>query len=111
MKIGDIVHLNWTPQSGNEMAKNHYGVILSCSEFNQLIPRVMVAPITSKFHEAYSPLRVDLNSINKKVEGYICIDHLRAIDPETRNLKLIGDEISFPCREQCRFVLKKIFSV
>jgi len=111
MNLGDIVHLNWTPNAGNEMATKHYGVVLSCYEFNELIPRIGVAPITSKSHIEFASIRVPLETANKKFNGFICLDHIRSIDPLARNMALVDDKITHACKMQCRHILKKIFTL
>ena len=111
MKIGDICHLNWTPNSGSEMASNHYGVILSSNGFNTLVPRLIVAPITSKDYKPFGSLRVPVESLKNSVHGFICIDQIRSVDPDSRGLKILNDEISYSCKNQCKTVLKKIFGI
>jgi mRNA-degrading endonuclease toxin of MazEF toxin-antitoxin module len=111
MNFGDIVHLNWTPQAGNEMARNHYGVIISCAQFNDLIPRVVVAPVTSKNHPEFGGLRISIQSNQKSLTGFICLDHIRTIDPLARNLALTGDQITMNCRKDCKTTLAKIFAL
>jgi mRNA-degrading endonuclease toxin of MazEF toxin-antitoxin module len=111
MNIGDIVHLQWTPSSGKEMAQNHYGVILSSSIFNAQVPRTVVAPITSKEHPEYGRLRVPLEAKKSTIKGFICLDHVRAIDPDSRELRMQGDQISYKCQQECKFVLRKILEL
>lgn len=60
MNFEDIVHLNWTPQAGNEMIRDHYGVVISCAQFDELILIVVVAPITSKNHPEFGRLRIPI---------------------------------------------------
>jgi mRNA-degrading endonuclease toxin of MazEF toxin-antitoxin module len=33
--LGDVVHLDWSPTVGHEMAGPHYGVVMSADLFNQ----------------------------------------------------------------------------
>jgi mRNA-degrading endonuclease toxin of MazEF toxin-antitoxin module len=111
MNFGDIVHLSWTPQAGNEMARDHYGVVISCAQFNELIPRVVVAPITSKNHPEFGRLRIPIQSSQSSLTGFICLDHIRTIDPIARNLTQTGDQITSACRKECKMSLSKIFSI
>lgn len=111
MKLGDVVHLNWSPQSGTEMAQNHYGVVLSVEAFNNLIPRIIVAPITSKERPEFRTLRIPLQTVHGKLNGFICLDHIRSLDPITRNSESVGDELTLACKNQCKLILKKIFSI
>ena len=111
INFGDIVHLNWTPQAGNEMGRDHYGVVISCAQFNELIPRVVVAPITSKNHPEFGRLRIPIQSNQNFLTGFICLDHIRTIDPIARNLASTGDQITSTCRKECKASLVKIFSI
>jgi mRNA-degrading endonuclease toxin of MazEF toxin-antitoxin module len=108
MNPGDVVHLNWSPQSGKEMAFPHYGVVLSSSKFNEAIPNVMVAPITSKERSQFGALRVPVQMKSGSISGYICMDHIRSVDPVTRNLKNSSHSITSNCLGQCRSVISKI---
>jgi mRNA-degrading endonuclease toxin of MazEF toxin-antitoxin module len=108
MSPGDVVHLNWSPQSGKEMAYPHYGVILSSSAFNQTIPNIIVAPITSKDRPQFGALRIQIQMASGNISGYICLDHIRSVDPISRNLKSSSHSITSNCLGQCRSVIKKI---
>jgi len=107
--MGDIVHLNWSPQAGNEMAQNHFGVILSVEKFNKLIPRIVVAPITSKEHPEFGGLRIPVQTNNISTSGYICMDHIRTIDPLKRNLQQQNDSLTPQTISLVKSCLKKIF--
>ena len=111
MKPGDVIHLNWSPQSGSEMSQKHYGVVLSVEAFNKLIPRVVVAPITSKDHPEFGPLRVPVQTSNGKIHGFICLDHVRCLDPDSRGAAQTQDELTLACKNQCKGILKRIFGL
>ena len=111
MNCGDIVHLNWTPNAGTEMAKSHYGVVVSCEEYNSLIPRIIIAPITSKPHKEFAKLRIKVDANRGKISGYICLDHLRAIDPLARKLARTHYQVTPRCIHECKEVLRKIFKI
>lgn len=111
LRPGDVIHLNWSPQSGSEMAQKHYGVVLSVETFNKLIPRIVVAPITSKDHPQFGPLRIPIQSVQGKLHGFICLDHLRCLDADSRGVVSTDDELTFACKSRCKEVLKKIFGI
>lgn len=111
LKLGDIIHLDWSPQSGSEMAQKHYGVILSVEAFNKLIPRIVVAPITSKDRPEFGPLRVPVQTVHSKISGFICLDHIRTLDPDTRGATPHHDELTLACKNQCKAITKKIFGL
>ena len=111
MKPGSIVDLNWSPQSGKEMAEQHQGVVLSCESFNS-IKMYVVAPISSTERPNLKNLRIQaISDTNKKLYGFICMDQIRTVDPETRKLTDTGHKITKKCLYDCQFVLKKIFSL
>lgn len=47
-KRGDLVHLNFSPSAGHEMADRHYGLVLSPVEYNRQSGMALVCAITSK---------------------------------------------------------------
>lgn len=46
--LGDVVHVDWSPAIGHEMAGPHYGLVMSADLFNQSTGMVLAAPITTK---------------------------------------------------------------
>lgn len=109
--MGDIVHMSWSPKSGNEMGGDHYGVVLSVEKFNKLIPRVVVAPITSKDHPEFGGLRIPVQTDNNSIHGFICMDHIRTIDPVERNLQPQNDTLMPQVVQSIKFCLRKIFGI
>jgi mRNA interferase MazF len=47
-KRGDLVHLNFSPSAGHEMADRHYALVLSRDEYNNRTGMAYVVPITSR---------------------------------------------------------------
>jgi len=111
MNIGDIVNMNFTPQSGHEMAGQHYGVVFSNSRFNDLMPLVFVAPITTKFKPQFEALRVKVETLTPGIHGYICLDHLKSIDPNGRDFTVSIHKLTPNCKKQCRDILKEIMNL
>lgn len=111
MNIGDIVHLNWTPQEGQEMAGEHYGVVLSTSSFNNLYPYVIVAPITTHFKKNFENVRVKVETLAPSIHGYICLDNLKSIDPDGRNFETTPNKLTQSCKRRCREILVEIFNL
>jgi hypothetical protein len=67
--------------------------------------------ITSKHRKEFGKLRVEVETIESKVYGYVCVDHLRMVDPKTRNFKLTGGEVTISCLQKCEEALKKVFAL
>lgn len=94
---GDIVLINFNPQSGKEITGNRYAVVLSPNLFNANTGFVSLCPITNtKRGFGYE---VDIpNSeviIQKKegqayLSGVIMTHQLKNLDARSRRLKIIG---------------------
>ena len=83
-RLGDIVHLDWSPALGHEMLGPHYGLVLSADLYNQATGLVIVAPITSKTGKLGGfelPVRAG------RVNGAALLSALRALDYQTRNIQ------------------------
>lgn len=82
---GDLVYLNFSPQSGHEQAGHRPAIVLSPKVFNA--GRFLVAcPITSKT-KGY-PFEVKIPT-GLKIQGVILTDQLRSLDWRSRELKFI----------------------
>lgn len=82
---GDIVYLNFSPQSGHEQAGHRPAIVLSPKLFNSGTFAV-VCPITTK--EKGYPFEVKIpDKLN--VQGVILTDQLRSVDWRSRNLKIV----------------------
>lgn len=107
VKRGDIVLINFDPQSGKEIKGNRYALILSPNLFNANTGFVSLCPITNtKRGFGYE---VDIPEseivIQKKDEefylsGVILTHQLKNLDARSRRLKIVGimpDEIVSDC--------------
>jgi len=85
-KQGDIWHLDFSPAAGNEMLERHFGLILSANGFNQAVPRVFIAPISTVASLARSKgLQVNLTGAGTQTTGVIDLTQARAVDLRARN--------------------------
>ena len=81
--LGDIVHLDWSPTVGHEMAGPHYGLVVSADAFNQGTGMAVVVPITSKGGKLSGfelPVRAG------RINGVAVLSGPRALDYQTRAL-------------------------
>ncbi len=85
--LGDVVHLDWSPTVGHEMAGPHYGVVMSADLFNQSTGMVLAAPITSKGGKL-SGFEVPIQA--GRVSGVIVIVALRSLDYQSRDIQYEG---------------------
>ena len=81
---GDIVWINFDPQSGKEQKGKRPGFIISKKEYNKKTGLALVCPITSK--RKYYPFEVN---IDNKIEGVILSDQVKSIDWNARKVTFI----------------------
>ncbi len=81
---GDIVLLNFNPQSGKEQAGKRPAIVISPLKYNKIVGLMICAPVTSK-SKGY-PFEVSLPKV-LKTKGYILSDHIRNLDWQTRKTK------------------------
>lgn len=78
---GDIVKLQFNPQSGGEQAGYRPAIVISPAEYNRISKLILVCPITSR--KKGWPFEVELESSMKTV-GVVLVDQLKSIDCTTR---------------------------
>jgi mRNA interferase MazF len=98
---GDVVWLNFTPQSGHEQAGRRPAVVISPAAYNKKVGLALFCPITSQI-KGY-PFEVALPK-NSKISGVILTDQVKSLDWQAREVKFIA-KISSEAMEE---VLKKI---
>ena len=79
---GDIVLLDFNPQSGKEQAGKRPAVVISPKAYNAKVGLAIFCPITSKIKDY--PFEVVLPK-NLKTKGVILADHLKNLDWQARN--------------------------
>ena len=86
VKQGDIIWLNFDPQTGHEQRGRRPAVVVSNENFNRFTKMAMVCPIThtDKSH----PFHVRLNN-QTQTNGVILCDQLRTLDIYARQFELI----------------------
>jgi mRNA interferase MazF len=92
LKQGDIIFINFNPQSGHEQAGLRPALIISNNSYNNITGLYMVCPI-SNTNKGF-PLHVPLTG-RTKTTGVIMCEHVKALDVISRNAvfkeKLPGD--------------------
>jgi mRNA interferase MazF len=89
-KQGEIIWIDFDPQSGHEQAGRRPALVLSHTTYNQTLKRAFVCPITSKV-KGY-PFEVRIKTAT--IDGVVLSDHFKNIDWTTRNTKLTGERVS-----------------
>lgn len=82
---GDIVALNFDPQSGHEQKGRRPAVIISNQTFNQHMGLAFACPITNT--KRNSPFHIEVKSEN--ITGFIMSEQMKSIDYNSRNIKFI----------------------
>lgn len=81
---GDIVSLNFNPQTGKEQAGRRPAVVISPLKYNKIVGLMICAPITSK-NKGY-PFEVELPQA-LKTRGVVLADHIRNVDYKMRKAR------------------------
>jgi len=82
---GDIVALNFDPQSGHEQKGRRPAIIISNQTFNQHLGLAFACPITNT--KRNSPFHIEVKSEN--ITGYIMGEQMKSIDYNSRKIKFI----------------------
>lgn len=84
---GDIIWLNFCPQSGHEQKGRRPALVISNNDFNDFMKcAAMVCPITSNVKPI--PLQVELDE-RTKTKGVIMCNQAKILDISERNAKFI----------------------
>ena len=83
---GDLVWINFNPQSGHEQAGRRPALVLSPSSYNSKVGLAILCPITSKI-KGY-PFEVVLPS-KVSVSGVVLSDQVKNMDWKSRNIEFI----------------------
>ncbi len=86
VKQGDIIKINFNPQTGHEQAGYRPAVVVSNDFFNQKTNLTIVCPITNTNNRF--PLHIPLDS-RTQTTGVILCEHIKALDLNARACKVI----------------------
>ncbi len=84
---GEIVWLQFTPQTGHEQSGRRPAVIISPREYNQRVGLCLCCPVTSQV-KGY-PFEVNLPR-GLEVTGAVLCDQVKSLDWRARHATLIG---------------------
>src|SRR5690348_9403628 len=94
-KRGDLVHMNFSPSSGHEIADRHYALVLSAHGYNRKSRMAIVCPITS--HPRGWPYEVPVPAgllPEKKgvgtVQSVVLSDGVKQVDYREREMEFIA---------------------
>lgn len=85
VKRGEVYWVNLDPTVGTEIQKTRPALIVSPDDLNDALPRVIIAPLTSKGQALGCRPEIKFDGRNAR----ILLDHIRAVD-KRRLLGKIG---------------------
>ena len=91
VRQGDIVLVNFTPQSGHEQAGKRPAVVVSNDVFNEKTSMTIVCPVTNADNKF--PLHVPLDG-RTRTTGVILCEHVKALDIEAWGYKVVERALS-----------------
>ncbi len=80
---GDIVWLNFDPQTGREQSGKRPAIILSPASYNRTVGLAIVCPITSRI-KGYP---FEVLTEGKNIKGAVLADHVKSMDWRSRQAK------------------------
>jgi mRNA interferase MazF len=83
---GDLVWLEFDPQSGHEQTGRRPALVLSPASYNQKVGLMLCCPITTKA-KGY-PFEVEIKT--KEVAGVVLSDQVKSLDWRARNAHSAG---------------------
>lgn len=84
---GDLIWLEFNPQSGHEQNGHRPALVISPKSYNQTVGLALICPITSKIKNY--PFEVLLPE-NFKISGAILSDQIKSLDWNFRKAKFIA---------------------
>jgi mRNA interferase MazF len=111
-KRGDLVHMNFSPSAGHEMADRHYAMVLSPLAYNRKSRMAVVCAITSRVRgwpfEVLLPaaLLPEKTGIGK-VSSVVVADAVRQVDYREREMEFMAEAP----RDVVEDVLDKLLAV
>jgi mRNA interferase MazF len=85
---GDIVWLDFQPQTGREQGGRRPAVVISNGNYNKVVGLAIFCPITSEV-KGY-PFEVALPN-DFPISGVVLVDQVKSLDWQKRNAEFIGN--------------------
>jgi len=91
---GDLVHMNFSPSAGHEMAQRHYAIVLSPLSYNRQARMALVCPITSRSRGWAWEIELPPGLLPPKagvgdVRSFIISDAVRQVDYREREMDFV----------------------
>ncbi|WP_044409958.1 type II toxin-antitoxin system PemK/MazF family toxin [Thiomicrospira microaerophila] len=86
---GDVVLVNFNPAKGQEIGKYRPAIILSEATDNEILPTLMVIPLSTQLVEDALPYRLRISARDKlQQDSDACINEIRALSKQRVKEKL-----------------------
>ena len=91
---GDLVHMNFSPSAGHEMAERHYALVMSPGSYNRKSRMAVVCAITSRARDW--PFEIELPAgllppkQGQRVTSVILSDAVRQVDYREREMEFVA---------------------
>jgi len=91
---GDLVHLNFSPSAGHEMADRHYALVLSTASFSRATGFALVCPITSADRDWPFFVTIPQGHLPPKkrqaVVSHVVTDQVKSVDCREREMEFVS---------------------
>lgn len=104
---GDLVWLDFTPQSGHEQRGKRPALVLTPKSYNAKVGLAVFCPITGQV-KGY-PFEVSIPN-DKKINGVILVDQIKSLDWRARHVRYI-DYVSDKVLQQCNRKIKPLLLI
>jgi mRNA interferase MazF len=105
--VGDIVIVDFNPQTGHEQAGTRPALVLSPKNFNRITGFAWLCPITNQAKDY--PFEVKVEG-SKKTTGVILTDQMKSLDWSARNLHKV-DTVNSNCLSNVKSIISTIVSI
>lgn len=107
---GDLVLINFNPSKGQEMGKLRPAVVVSNDQDNELLPTIIVVPLSTVLLDDAMPYRLRIKARNKlEKDSDACVNEIRALS-KVRIVEILG-KLSEPELKQLMSCLCQVLSV
>jgi mRNA interferase MazF len=87
---GDVIHTDFSPSAGTEMALKHFAVVLTPKSYHEKTGRAIVCPVTSKLKDF--PFNFAIPALPPRLpeKGAVLADQVRTLDLRARGSTYAG---------------------
>lgn len=94
-KRGDLVHMNFSPSAGHEMADRHYALVLSPLDYNRKARMAVVCAVTSRVRgwvfEVALPAGLLPPKRGQPTTSVVLADGVRQVDYREREMAFVAE--------------------